>query len=229
MSRSRAGARDIETAKKELEKFSFLRCLDSFIRSRKTKTNIPEPSIEINESSNAGDEVENNGYGSDESEDAGFDAMTDDTELFTTFEESAPSKNKKCKKEQAAVKQKLVSLKKVNKAEIMGAELDVRRDMSKVMNKKLASMNDEKQNDEDDLFGKLAAAELKSLPKMQKYRLKREINNLIFNYKLQKENYVNHTERSADKIQSSTFHAEVNRSFKNAGHWYNDMQNYMTS
>ena len=89
-------------------------------------------------------------------------------------------------------------------------------------------MNDEKQDDEDDLLGKLVAAELKSLPQRQKYRLKHEINNLIFNYKLQKENDVNHNERSADKIQSQTFHAEVNRSIQNAGHWYNDLQNYMT-
>ena len=38
------------------------------------------------------------------------------------------------------------------------------RDMSKVLNKKSASMHDEKQDDENDLFGKLVAAELKSLP-----------------------------------------------------------------
>ena len=77
-SRSGAGTRDIETAKKELEEFSFLRWFDSFIRPRKTKTNIPELSMEINESSNAGDELENNGYGSDESEDATFDTMNED-------------------------------------------------------------------------------------------------------------------------------------------------------
>ena len=182
--------------------------------------------MELNESLNAGDELENNGYGSDESEDAGFDAMAEFTEPFTMVEESAPSK--KCKKEQTAVKQKSVSLKKVNQAEIMGAELDVIRDMSKVLNKRLVSMNNEKQDDEDDLFGKLVAAELKSLPQRQKYRLKHEINSLIFNYKLQNENDVNHNERSANKIQSPTFHPKVNRSFQNARHLYNDMQNYMT-
>ena len=91
-SRSGAGTRDIETAKKELEEFSFLRWLDSFIRPRKTKTDIPEMSMEIKESSNAGNELENNGYGSDESEDVGFDAMTEDTDPFTTVEESAPPK-----------------------------------------------------------------------------------------------------------------------------------------
>ena len=32
----------------------------------------------------------------------------------------------------------------------MGAELNVMRDMSKVLNKRLASMNDEKQGDEDE-------------------------------------------------------------------------------
>ena len=41
-------------------------------------------------------------------------------------------------------------------------------------------MNDEKQGNEDDLFGKLVAVELKSLPQRQKYGLKHEINNLIF-------------------------------------------------
>ena len=49
--------------------------------------------MEINESSNAEDELENNGYGSDKSEDTGFDAMTDDTESFTTLEELTLSKN----------------------------------------------------------------------------------------------------------------------------------------
>ena len=57
------------------------------------------------------------------------------------------------------------------------------------------------------------AAELKSLPQRQKYKLKHEISCLIFNHKLQNENDVNHNERSADKIQSPNIHAEVNRSF----------------
>ena len=113
--------------------------------------------MEINESLNAGDELENNGYGSDESESAGFDDMNEDTESLTTVEESAPSK--KCKNEQPAIKQKSVSLKKVNQAEIMGAKLDIMRYLSKVWNKRLASMNNEKQDDEDDLFGKLVVAE----------------------------------------------------------------------
>ena len=44
----------------------------------------------------------------------------------------------------------------------MGVELDILRDISKVLNKRLMSMNNEKQDDED-LFGKLEAAELESL------------------------------------------------------------------
>ena len=146
----------------------------------------------------------------------GFDALNEDTESFTVVEESALSK--KCKKGQAAVKQKSASFKKVNQTEIMGADLDVMRDMSKVLNKTLASKNDKMQDDEDDLFGKLVAAGLKSLLQRQKYRLKHEINNLIFNNKLQNENGVNHNEQCTDKTQSPKFHAEVNRSFQNAGH-----------
>lgn len=52
-------------------------------------------------------------------------------------------------------------MKKVNQIEIMVTNLDVTRDMSNVLNKRLASMNDEKQDDIDDLFGKMVAAELK--------------------------------------------------------------------
>ena len=43
--------------------------------------------METSESSNAGDELENNGYGKGRSDNAGFDAMTDDTESFTSLEE----------------------------------------------------------------------------------------------------------------------------------------------
>ena len=115
--------------------------------------------MDINESSNAGDELENNGYGSQESEDAGCDAITDVTESFATLEKSPPSK--KCKKEQAAVKQKSVSLKKSKSGRNHGAELDVMGDMSKVLSKRLKSMKDEKQDGKDDLFGKLVVVELK--------------------------------------------------------------------
>ena len=87
----------------------------------------------------------------------------------------------------------------------------------------LTSIDDEKQADKDDLFGILVGTELKGLPQTQKCRLKHETNNLIFNYKLQNGNNINPSEQRADKIQSPTFHAEVNKSFRNAGHSYNDM------
>ena len=64
---------------------------------------------------------------------------------------------------QTAVKQKSVSSKEINQAEILGADIDVMRDTSKVLNKSLTSMNDVKQDEEYDLFGKLVATELKSL------------------------------------------------------------------
>ena len=62
---------------------------------------------------------------------------------------------KKCKKEQAAVKQKSMSLKNSKSGRNHGVKLDVLRDMSKVLSKMLTSMKDEKQDDKDDLFGKL--------------------------------------------------------------------------
>ena len=186
-SRSGAGTRDIEKAKKELEEYSFLRWLDSFVRPRKTKSNIPAASMEINENLDVAYKVEIDDYESEESEGVGSDALNDDTESFTTLEESAPSK--KYEKEQVMVNRKLPSFAQVNQAEIMGSELDVMGNMLKVWKKRLTSISDGKQDDEDDLFGKLVAAELKKLPERQKFRLKHEINNLIYNYKLQNENH----------------------------------------
>ena len=83
-------------------------------------------------------------------------------------------------------------------------------------------MNDEKQ---DDLFGILVAAKFKNSPQKQKYRLKHEINKIIFNYKLQNENDFNHSERSTDRSESPSFHTEVNRSFQKARHCYNNCKN----
>ena len=57
----------------------------------------------------------------------------------------------------------------------MGAELDVMKDMSKALNKRFTSINDENQDNEVDLFRKLVTAKLKGLPQMRKYRLKHEI------------------------------------------------------
>ena len=210
LSRSGAGTRDIETAKKELEEFFFLRWPDSFIRLQKTKINISEPSMGINETSNAGDELENNGYGIYASDYARCDAITDDSESSATLEKSLPSK--KCKKEQAAVKQKSV-IKKSKLGRNHGAELDVMGDMSNVLNKTFTGVKDEKQDDKDDLFGKLVVLELKSLQQRQKYKGKHETAismSIDANH-----NDVNHNERNANRIQSPTFHAEVNRNFQN--------------
>ena len=187
-SRSGVGTRDLEKAKKELEEYSFLRWLDAFVRPRKTKSNMPEASLEINKNLNVGHEVENDSYDSEESEGVGLDALNNDTESFTTLEESTFSK--KCEKEQVMVKQKPQSFTQVNQADIMRSELDVMGNMLKIWKQRLTSLSDEKQDDEDDLFGKLVAAELKKLPEWRKYRLKHEINNLIYNYKLQNENDV---------------------------------------
>ena len=64
-------------------------------------------------------------------------------------------------------------------------EIDAMKAMKNFMNRKLEQNGDKENKEcEDDLFGKLVAVELKKFPENIKYRLKHEINNLIFNYKL---------------------------------------------
>ena len=69
---------------------------------------------------------------------------------------------KKCKKETGQGQAEVSVNEKSKSRRNHGVELDVMGDTSKVLNKGLMRMNDERQDDKDVLFGKLVAAELNS-------------------------------------------------------------------
>ena len=73
----------------------------------------------------------------------------------------------------------------VKKEENITTVDDPQTEVLKVISKRLADR--ESINNEDDVFGKMVAAELKSLPKRLKFRFKHEINNSI--YKFQEVNF----------------------------------------
>ena len=77
--------------------------------------------MDINESSNTRDELENNGNGIDESKDTGFDAIIVTPSHLQCSRNQFHQKNVRNKK--AVVKQKSVSVKKVNQAKIVGPRL----------------------------------------------------------------------------------------------------------
>ena len=67
-------------------------------------------------------------------------------------------------------------------AELAGAELDVMKNMVKVIHKRLE--NAPADADQDVVFGKMIAGELKSFPEHIKFRVKHDINNVIYKYKI---------------------------------------------
>ena len=67
-------------------------------------------------------------------------------------------------------------------AELAGAEPDVMKNMVKVMHKRLE--NAPADADQDVVFGKMIAGELKSFPEHIKFRVKHDINNVIHKYKI---------------------------------------------
>ena len=83
----------------------------------------------------------------------------------------------------------------------MGTELDVMKSMSKVLIRELESNTTEFKQDEDVLFGKLVAAEMKNFSERIKFRMKHQINNLIFNAKVQQDEAI--TRQNTATVQST--------------------------
>ena len=69
---------------------------------------------------------------------------------------------------------------KINTNTLMSAELDVMQNISKVL--KHGAARNVKEDDEEELFGKLFAAEIRKFPENTKFRIKHEINDLSVRY-----------------------------------------------
>ena len=82
---------------------------------------------------------------------------------------------------------------KLSRNAIADAELDVMKSMTKVLNKRLETPI-ENAIDHDDFFGKVIAGELKSFPEHIKFRVKHDINNVIFNYNIRSDKVVHRKE-----------------------------------
>ena len=67
---------------------------------------------------------------------------------------------------------------------LLGAELEVMQNFSKVFKNKSKQNNSSKEDDEEDVFAKLIAYEMRKFPERMRFRIKHEINNVIFNYRV---------------------------------------------
>ena len=152
--------------------------LDKFITPRKTKSNIEF--IETNESpvlltsiEEESDIKEDNS--NDQDDDSYCDSLFDQQTVENSTIEIASKKAKKS-----------ASLKNKNERISDSVQVDAMKKMTQFMKTWMAQPKESET--EDDMFGKVIPSELKKFPEYPKFRLKHDINQVIYNYKLNQYN-----------------------------------------
>ena len=168
----------MENDKAELVKYTFMGWLDKFITPRKTESNIEF--IETNESpvlltsiDEKSDIEEDNS--NDQDDDSYCDSLFDQQTVENSTIEIASKKVKKS-----------ASLKDKNEGISDSVQIDAMKTMTQFM--KTRMVQPKESETEDDMFGKMIASELKKFPENLKFRLKHDINQVIYNYKLNQYN-----------------------------------------
>ena len=89
---------------------------------------------------------------------------------------------------QARKRKKSASLEDINEGISDSVQIDAMKTMTQFMKTRMAQPKESET--EGDMFGKLTASELKKFPENLKYRLKHDINQVIYNYKLNQYNTI---------------------------------------
>ena len=184
-------AEEVADAKKKLEAYAFLAWLEPHIRLRSTKNNtllLPEESFDIKESDDSDIEVSGS--------------------IGETQESSALFSGKRLDKEG-----KVSAKRRKNMMQVSGfienkwrkretdlmfnhEELDVLDKISRVISeRKKPEDSSDRDKDADDVFGEMIAKELKSFPSHVKFKIKHEMNDVLYKYhltELQRQNVPSH-------------------------------------
>ena len=176
-SRSGSGFRDVENDRAELAKYTFMGWLDEFIRPRKTKSNIAF--IETNKSPVLLTSREEESNIEDNSNNQDDDSYCDSLFDQQTVENSTIETARKKAKKSASLKDKKEGISD-------SVQIDAMKTMIQFMKTRMEKPKESET--EDDMFGKMTASELKKFPENLKYRLKHDINQVIYNYKLNQYN-----------------------------------------
>ena len=170
----------MENDKAELTKYTFMGWLDEFIRPKKTKSNITF--VETNESPvlltsrQEESDIEDNSNNQDD--DSYCDSLFDQQTVENSTIEIASKKAKKS-----------ASLKYKNEGISHSVQIDAMKTMTQFMKTRMAQPKESET--EDDMFRKMFASKLKKIPENLKFRLKHDINQVIYNYKLNQHNTIN--------------------------------------
>ena len=184
--RSGAGLADVQRFENQLEVYSFLSWLYPFIKLRNdTRSNLPAAEKDD-------DDKEEMRSSSEEDEEIQDDPLSDklsDTESIVSIKSNKRKKvNKQESESQHSRSADNARSNKENKFKKPSPQDDPSTELLKAINKRFSEKSAISSKsvtvDEDDVFGKLVTAELKSLPKSLSIRLKNDVSNLIFKYQM---------------------------------------------
>ena len=229
LARSGAGAKDMRNAKKDLDDYSFFFWLDDHTRARKTKSNLDdENSNSVETKYNSEEEDDNEEEGEDEEEEG--EGMTIPEKEMDDFLSDMEDQVKPPISKKKFSKAKAEKPIKINTNTLMSAELDVMQNFSKVLKHGAATARNVKEDDEE-LFGKLIAAEIRKFPENTKFRIKHEIHDLIFNYRVKQ---YESASTLLTPLQSPTTpygppvsHNSSHQQSDKLGVWYDNLHSYM--
>ena len=188
LSRSGKVLHDVADAQKDFDQYAFLGWLAPYVHQKQSHSSFKENEEVDNEEFSV-----DNGYDLEEDED-------DDEEDLAAFDDSTKSDERECKTERFPNIKKRVCSKRTKKQEketeqrkkhikqtdLLGTEMKMMKNMSKILESKLERQSQfHDPSNQDDIFGKMVASELKNFPDHLKFQVKHEINTVLFKYCMQ--------------------------------------------
>lgn len=181
LQKSGSGRKDSDAASKALEEYKFLFWLDDYTRQyKKPKSNVMSDCYHDDKSLQGAEMTP----GNDDLDVPYPDLEVDDDKNLLDDDES-PSIAPPLKRSlPAPMSHKASKRSKVSSDIVATAELEVMSSFNKALKCQIEEKNRQKQDDEDDLFGKIIATELRKFKATTKFHVKHEINNIIYKFQL---------------------------------------------
>ena len=223
VSGSGSGKRDVSDAQRDLNQYSFLGWLAPFVSQRNTQTNLSTESIKGDDS----DENDEDGLSEPDTfrESTRIEDKDSDNESVASVRSKVESK----RKTERSVKTSGHRMKKPKQADVIDSEMTMMKNMSQVLEYKLERHRERQSDidDQDDIFGRMIASELKNFPD----QVKHELNSIIYKYRMQGfSSSIVPSPSAASPVfptqsQPSTQSMQSSQGFS-AGSWLSQLKNY---
>ena len=214
-------------AQRDLNQYSFLGWLAPFVSQRNTQTNLSTESIKGDDS----DENDEDGLSEPDTfrESTRMEDKDSDNESVASVRSKVESK----RTTERSVKTSGHRMKKPKQADVIDSEMKMMKNMSQVLEYKLERHREHQSDidDQDDIFGRIIASELKNFPDQVKFQVKHELNSIIYKYRMQGfSSSIVPSPSAASPVfptqsQPSTQSMQSSQGFS-AGSWLSQLKNY---